>query len=228
MPNYFQSPHVSCGWWEEEPYWFWVTGSKVKVNFGTVYKTLWEECTIQFESNLFQTSHVSCWWEEGPYWFLVTANVNFGTLCIRHHWHNTDFSLSSIIFKLHMSVMDKKWRNLLILGHRVKGQSVLPHCDGMPGFVLSSYGLICSCQVKKKYWRMFENQMSVNKTSLGEICLSIRTHASPKGVASSVGMPHPLQMFYGNVGQLGINLVIRPSETAGSKICAMSANFWIQ
>ena len=36
LPNHFQTSHVSCGWWEEEPYWFWVTGSKVKVNFGTL------------------------------------------------------------------------------------------------------------------------------------------------------------------------------------------------
>ena len=34
--NQFQTLHVSCGWWEKEPYWFWVTGSKVKVNFGTL------------------------------------------------------------------------------------------------------------------------------------------------------------------------------------------------
>ena len=38
VPNQFQTLHVSCGWWEEEPYWFWVTGSKVKVNFGTLCK----------------------------------------------------------------------------------------------------------------------------------------------------------------------------------------------
>ena len=36
LPNHFQTSHVSCGWWEEESYWFWVTGSKVKVNFGTL------------------------------------------------------------------------------------------------------------------------------------------------------------------------------------------------
>ena len=34
--NHFQTSHVSCGWWEEESYWFWVTGSKVKVIFGTL------------------------------------------------------------------------------------------------------------------------------------------------------------------------------------------------
>ena len=31
-----QTSHVSCAWWEEEPYWLWDTGSKVKVNFGTL------------------------------------------------------------------------------------------------------------------------------------------------------------------------------------------------
>ena len=29
LPNHFQTSHASCGWWEEEPYWFSVTGSKV-------------------------------------------------------------------------------------------------------------------------------------------------------------------------------------------------------
>ena len=36
LPNHFQTSHVSCGWWEEEIYWFWVKRSKVKVNFGTL------------------------------------------------------------------------------------------------------------------------------------------------------------------------------------------------
>ena len=37
LPNHFQTSHAHSPWWEEEPYWFWVTGSKVKVNFGTLY-----------------------------------------------------------------------------------------------------------------------------------------------------------------------------------------------
>ena len=56
---------------------------------------------------------------------------------------------------------------------------------------------------------MFETQKFGNKTSSGEIGLDIRTYASPKvgqdqvpeEYASSVGMPHPLQMFYGNLTQ---------------------------
>ena len=36
LSNHFHTSHVSGGWWEKEPYWFWVTGSKVKVNFCTL------------------------------------------------------------------------------------------------------------------------------------------------------------------------------------------------
>ena len=37
LPNHFETSHAHCWWWEEEPYWFWVTGLKVKVNFGILY-----------------------------------------------------------------------------------------------------------------------------------------------------------------------------------------------
>ena len=154
LPNHFQTSHVSCGWWEEEPYWFgsqgqrwrstlalcvsdivhtiqttvfaqsfsnfscklWmmrggtllilVTGSKVKVNFGTMYKTLWTRYRLQFLPNHFQTSPVSCqWWEEEPYWLWVIGfkvKVNFGTLFIWPCGHDTDYSLCPITFKLYM------------------------------------------------------------------------------------------------------------------------------
>ena len=36
LPNHFQTWHAGCGWWEEEPYWFWLIGSIVMVNFGTL------------------------------------------------------------------------------------------------------------------------------------------------------------------------------------------------
>ena len=36
LPDHFQPSPVIYRWWEEEPYWFWVMGSKVKVNFGTL------------------------------------------------------------------------------------------------------------------------------------------------------------------------------------------------
>ena len=37
-----------------------------------------------------------------------------------------------------------------------------------------------ACKAKEKYRGMFEIQKSGDKTSYGEICLDIRTHASPK------------------------------------------------
>ena len=54
LPSHFQPSPVSCQWWEEEPYWFGVTGSKVKVNFGTLcirpcgHDTDYSFCPITF------------------------------------------------------------------------------------------------------------------------------------------------------------------------------------
>ena len=83
-----------------------VTGSKVKVNFGTMYKTLWTGYRLQFLPNHFQTSPVRCqWWEEEPYWLWVMGSkvkVNFGTLFIWPCGHDTDYSLYPITFKLYM------------------------------------------------------------------------------------------------------------------------------
>ena len=41
------------------------------------------------------------------------------------------------------------------------------------------YNFVSQYQVKKKYREIFETHKSGNKTSLGEIGLKIRTHASP-------------------------------------------------
>ena len=96
LPNHFQTSHVSCRSWEEEPYWFWQIGSKVKVNFDTLFKILWAGYRLQFLPNNFQPSHISCWWrEEEPYWFGVTGskvNVNFAifgtlSLCISYNMY---------------------------------------------------------------------------------------------------------------------------------------------
>ena len=60
---------------------------------------------------------------------------------------------------------------------------------------------------------MFETLKSGNTISSGEIGLNIRTNASPEWdrtrspELSSVGMLHPLQMFYGNLAQLGKNSI---------------------
>ena len=119
LPNHFQTSHVSCGWWEEEPYWFGFTGSKVKVNFVTLctrpcgQDTDYSFCPITFKLH----SQVSYgWWEEEPYWFRFMGSkvkVNIGTLCIRPYGHNTDFTC-----KLWMM----RGGLLLIWGHGVKGQ----------------------------------------------------------------------------------------------------------
>ena len=84
---------------------------------------------------------------------------------------------------------------------------------------------------KQTYRGMFETQKFGNKTSSGEIGLKNRALASPKsGVGPGVrrnkrplGMPHPLQMFYGNLSQLGkkSNSVIRSRSVIGSKIGVM-------
>ena len=76
---------------------------------------------------------------------------------------------------------------------------------------------------------MLKTQKSGNKTSSGEISLDIRTYASPKvgqdqvsgGVSVFVGMPHPLQMFNGNLAQLGkkSNSVIRSRSVTVKNWC---------
>ena len=103
-------------------------GSKVNVNFGTVYKTLWTWYRLQFLSNHFQTLHASCrWWEE-PYWFWVTGVKGQGQL-----WHCVEGlvgRIQTIVFAQSLSNSTcKLWMiwggTLLILGQRVKGQRFL-------------------------------------------------------------------------------------------------------
>ena len=58
LRNHFQTSLVICGWWEEEPYWFWVLGSKHKVNFGTLcirpcgHDTDFSFCRITFKLHM--------------------------------------------------------------------------------------------------------------------------------------------------------------------------------
>ena len=111
LPDHFHTSYVSCSWWEEEPYWFWVMGSRVKVKFGSLSIKPFgmvptKRYRLQFLPNHFQTSHVSCsWWEEEPYWFWVTGSkvkVKFGTLSIKPCGQDTDYSFCPFTFKLHM------------------------------------------------------------------------------------------------------------------------------
>ena len=58
LPNHFQTSHTHSPWWEEEPYWFWVMGSKVKVNFVTLcirpcrHDTDYSFCQITFKLHM--------------------------------------------------------------------------------------------------------------------------------------------------------------------------------
>ena len=85
LPDHFQTLHVSCWWWEEECYWFWVTRSKVKVNFGILHvKPCGHDTGYSFCLINFQTSHlIFWWWEEKTYWFGVTGSKGQGQL-----WHS--------------------------------------------------------------------------------------------------------------------------------------------
>ena len=81
-------------------------------------------------------------------------------------------------------------------------------------------------EAKEKYREMFETQKSDNKTSSREIGLDIRTCKSqrarcPEEQASCVGILHPLQMFHGNLAQLGkkSNSVIRSTTVAVKNWC---------
>ena len=110
--------NVSCSWWQEEPYWFWVTGSKVKVKFGTLsIKPCGHDTGHSFLPYHFKTLHVSCSWrEKEPYWVWVRGSkvkVNLGALPC---WHDRDFSFCPITFKLHMKVVADERRNPIDFG----------------------------------------------------------------------------------------------------------------
>ena len=93
----------------------WVCASVCPSRFA-----LWTRYRLQFLSDHFQTSHVSCgWWVEEPYWFLVTGSkvkFNFGTLCIRPWGQGTEFSFSPITLKLACKLWMMRGGTLLILG----------------------------------------------------------------------------------------------------------------
>ena len=93
LPNHFQTAHAHSPWWEEEPYWFWVTGSKVKVNFGTL-------CIKPCGHN----SNYSFY----PITFKLHMHIHLG--------HDTDYSFCPITFKLHMHIHHDVKRNPIDFG----------------------------------------------------------------------------------------------------------------
>ena len=97
LPNHFQISHASFGWWEKEPYWFTLAGSKVKVNFSTLcikpfgHDTDYSFCPITLKLHM----HVWGWWENEPYWFwVIGSKVNCGTLLVKPLGHDTGYTAS--------------------------------------------------------------------------------------------------------------------------------------
>ena len=159
LPDHFQTPCVSCGWWKEEPYWFWVMGSKVKVKFGTlVYKTLWARYRPVFAQSLSNFTGKLFMMRggtllilghgvkgQGQLWYSV-----YKTLLARYR---PVFAQSLLNFtgKLFMT----RGGTQFILGHGVKFQGQLwPPCEGMPRFVLSSLPLFSEAS-QCVVWRNF-------------------------------------------------------------------------
>ena len=105
LPYHFQTLHVSCGWWEEEPYWFWVIWSKVKVNFGTLcikpcgHDSDYSFCPLTFK--LYIHIHHD---ERGTLLILGHGVKGQGQLWhfvyVRPCGHDTDFSFCPITFRL--------------------------------------------------------------------------------------------------------------------------------
>ena len=54
--------HVSCTWWNEEPYLLWVKGSKVKLQFALCILNLVGPIWITVFVQYIQTSRISCEW----------------------------------------------------------------------------------------------------------------------------------------------------------------------
>ena len=101
----------------------------------SVYKTLWARYRLQFLPNHFQTLHISLDDERRNL-------IDFGSrgqrsrstlalLCIRPCGHDSDYSICSITFKLHMLVVDDERRNPIDFGSQGhRSRSTLPPARG--------------------------------------------------------------------------------------------------
>ena len=118
LPNHFQTSHVSFGWWEEEPYWFWVTGSTVKVNFSTL-------CIKPFRHN---TDCSFCPITSKLHMKVVdgekrnSIDLGHGIKGQGQLWHSAYwtlwawYSFCKITFKLHRQVVEDERRNPIDFG----------------------------------------------------------------------------------------------------------------
>ena len=85
----------------------------------------WAQYRLQFLSNHFQTSHISCWWWEEVSLVMVKGskfNVKFGALSVRSWKHNTDYGFAESLSKITHKFWAMRGGTLLILSHEVKGQ----------------------------------------------------------------------------------------------------------
>ena len=129
FPNHFQTSHVSCGWWEEESYWFWVTGSKVKVNCGTLcirpcgHDSHYSFCPITFKLHMEVVDDE----RRNPIDFGSRGQRSRSTvtLYLVDTIATTVFAQSLSNFTCKLCMM--RGGTLLILGHWVKGQGQLSH-----------------------------------------------------------------------------------------------------
>ena len=88
--------------------------------------------TIQFKTNHFQTSLVSCWWwKENPFWFWVTGSNVKVIFYTQSLWTSTYNRFGPITLKLHMKVVDDEMRNWTLsikpCGYVVQSRSILAH-----------------------------------------------------------------------------------------------------
>ena len=130
--DHFQTSHVRFSWSEEESYWFWVMGSKAKVNFCTLcIKPCWHDTD---GSSVQSFSNFTCklWMVTGGTLLILDhrvkkVKVNFGILCIKPCGQNMDYSFCPITFKLHMKVVDDEGRDRFYFWSLGQGQCLLWH-----------------------------------------------------------------------------------------------------
>ena len=123
LPNHFPTSHASCGWWEEETWWFWVTGLKVKVNFGTLsIKPRGHDKVCIFSPITFKR-HMQAVNDERK------NSIDFGSwgqkttlaLVYKPCGHDIDYSFCQITWNL----LTMREGTLLILSHQVKSHGQL-------------------------------------------------------------------------------------------------------
>ena len=127
LPYHFQTPHVSCLWWEET-YWFWVVGSKVKANFCILFiKPCGHDTDYSF-AQLFSNFICKLWIMRGGTLLILVVGskvkVNFGALAVKPCGHDKDYSVLLITFKLQKQLVGNERRNPVALGLQGKRSSL--------------------------------------------------------------------------------------------------------